>query len=49
MIIDSNNQRNTLKNTLNFTNNKKINNNYQIMPKIEDPNDDNLKKKLEEF
>ena len=43
MIIDSNNQRNTLKNTLNFTNNKKINNNYQIMPKIEDPNDDNLK------
>ena len=48
MVIDSNNQRNALNNTLNFAN-KKINNNYKMMPKIEDPNDDNQKKTLEEF
>ena len=47
MVIDSNNQRNLLNNTLNFAN-KRINN-YQMMPKIEDPNDDNQKKTLEEF
>ena len=48
MIIDSNNQRNILNNTLNLANNKRINN-YQMMPKIEDPNDDGQKKTLEEF
>ena len=47
MVIDSNNQRNLLNNTLNFAN-KRVNN-YQMMPKIEDPNDDNQKKTLEEF
>ena len=47
MIIDSNNQKNILNNTL-MINNKRINN-YQMMPKIEDPNDDNQKKTLEEF
>ena len=48
MVIDSNNQRNVLNNTLTFANNKRINN-YQMASKIEDPNDDNQKKTLEEF
>ena len=48
MVIDSNNQRNLLNNTLNIANNKRINN-VQMMPKIEDPNDDNQKRTLEEF
>ena len=47
MAIDSNNQRNVLNNTLTYANNKRLNN-YQI-PRIEDPNDDNQKKTLEEF
>ena len=49
MVVDSNNQRNILNNTLNFANNQRINNNVQMMPKIEDPNDDNQKRTLEEF
>ena len=49
VVIDSNNQRNILNNnTLNFANNKRINN-IQNMPKLEDPNDDRQKKTLEEF
>jgi hypothetical protein len=49
VVIDSNNQRNILNNnTLNFANNKRINN-IQNMPKLEDPNDDGQKKTLEEF
>ena len=49
VVIDSNNQRNILNNnTLNFANNKRINN-IQNMPKLEDPNKKKKKKTLEEF
>ncbi len=48
MVVDSNNNRNILNNTLNIAN-KRINNNYKMVTKIEDPNDDNQKKTLEEF
>ena len=40
MIINSNNQRHILNDIQNLINSKRINN-YQMMPKIEDPNDDN--------
>ena len=48
IVIDSNNQRNILNNTLHLANNQRINN-FKMMPKIEDPNYDNQKKTLEEF
>ena len=47
MIIDSN-QNNLLNNNLNFATNKKIND-FQMISKIEDPNDGHQKKTLDEF
>ena len=48
VVIDVINHNNILINTLSLANNKRITNN-QMMPKIEDPNDNNQKKTLEEF
>ena len=48
IVMDVNNKKNAMNNTLNLVNNNR-NINYQMVPRIEDPNEDNQKRTLEEF